>query len=109
MQMKFPVQVKSGTGLVLIMGSQVWFADVETVLGIPVELESREIPVSLTEIKINDPLTTEIIWNGAPQIRERVTTITPISSVQPLVTAYEDGSWVLWQVAPEYPGGECLP
>ena len=92
--------VESGTGLVLIMGSQVWFADVETVLRIPVEMESSDTPVSLTEVKINDPLTTEIIWNGAPQVRERVTTITPISSVQPLVTAYEDGSWALWQVRP---------
>ena len=92
--------VESGTGLVLIMGSQVWFADAETVLGIPVELENRDDPISLTEIKINDPITTEIIWNGAPQIRERIQTITPISSVQPLVTAYEDGSWALWQVRP---------
>jgi len=93
-------RVEAGVGLVLIMGSQVWFADVETVLGFPVELERRDTPVSLTEIKINDPLTTEIIWNSAPQIRERVQTTTPISAVQPFVTAYEDDSWILWQVRP---------
>ena len=93
-------QVKSGTGLVLIMGSQVKPGAVETVLGIPVDLQSRDDPVSLVEINIDDPLTNEIIWNGAPQIRERVETLTPISSVQPLVTAYEDSSWILWQARP---------
>jgi O-antigen/teichoic acid export membrane protein len=93
-------RVEAGAGLVLIMGSAVSVADVETVLGIPVELEGKDDPVSLAEIKINDPLTTEIIWNSAPQVRERVKTVTPISSIQPWVTAYEEGSWVLWQVRP---------
>ena len=40
---------------------------------------------------------TEIVWNGAPQVRERFDLQTPVSSVQPLVTAYEDGEWILWQ------------
>ncbi len=93
-------RVEAGAGLVLIMGSQVRSADVETVLGMPLELQARDDPVSLTEIEIDDPLTTEIIWNGAPQVRERVSTITPISSVQPLVTAYQDGEWILWQARP---------
>ena len=97
---KIVSQVEAGAGLVLIMGSQVEYADAQTVLGIPIELESRTDPVSLTEVKIDDPLTTEIIWNSAPQIRERVETITPISSVEPFVTTYEDGSWILWQARP---------
>ena len=70
----------------------------ETVLGIPIQLEYRDEPISLTEVKINDPLTTEIIWNSSPQVRVRYETLTPVSAVQPLVTAYEDGSWVIWQV-----------
>jgi O-antigen/teichoic acid export membrane protein len=93
-------RVETGAGLVLIMGSQIKSTDLETVLGITLEFESRDDPISLTEVKIDDPLTTEIIWNGAPQIRDRYETITPISSVQPLVTAYEDGSWLLWQARP---------
>lgn len=94
-------QVEAGTGLVLIMGSQVAFSDVETVLGIPLTLERADEPISLTEINTNDPLTTEIIWNGAPQVRERFETTTPLSSVQPLVTSYENGAWILWQVRPQ--------
>ena len=93
-------QVGGGTGLVLIMGSQVEASDAEKVLGIPIDLEIRDAPVSLTEVPLNDPLTSEIIWNSAPQIRQRAVTITPISAVQPLVTTYEDGSWVLWQARP---------
>jgi hypothetical protein len=94
------LQVRAGTGLVLILGEQIHPADVESVLGIPVTLEKHTDPVSLTEIKIMDPLTTEIIWNGAPQVRDRFVTLTPISAVQPLVTAYEDGEWILWQASP---------
>jgi len=93
-------RVEAGAGLVLIMGSRVSVADAETVLGIPVELEGRDDPVSLTEVKIDDRLTTEIVWNSAPQVRARLETITPISAVQPLVTAYESGAWILWQVRP---------
>ena len=63
-------------------------------------LERREDPVSLTEIEIDDPLTSEILWNSAPQVRERFVTLTPVSAVQPLVTAYEDGEWILWQARP---------
>jgi O-antigen/teichoic acid export membrane protein len=93
-------RVETGAGLVLIMGSQVEFADAETLLGIPIEFDRSADPVSITEVKIDDPLTTEIIWNGAPQIRERLETVTPISSVQPFVTTFEDGSWILWQARP---------
>jgi O-antigen/teichoic acid export membrane protein len=93
-------RVEAGKGLVLLMGSQVWFADAETVLGIPLGFQQHDNPVSLVELPINDPLTTEIIWNGAPQVRERVEVLTPISSVQPLVSTYEDGGWILWQARP---------
>ena len=51
---------------------------------------------------VDDPLLTEIIWNSAPQIRERMNTETPVSSVQPLVIAYEDGEWILWQAQPQH-------
>jgi O-antigen/teichoic acid export membrane protein len=93
-------RLDEGAGLVLILGPNLAEADVQTLLGIPVALERRDDPASLTEIGITDPLTTEVIWNGAPQVRERMATGTPMSSVQPLVTAYEDGSWILWQARP---------
>jgi O-antigen/teichoic acid export membrane protein len=89
-------QIERGAGLVLILGPDLDAMDVEAVSGIPVSLEIRTDPVSLTEIELGDPLTTEIIWNSAPQVRDRATILTPLSSVQPLVTAYEGGEWVLW-------------
>jgi O-antigen/teichoic acid export membrane protein len=89
-------QVQRGAGLLLILGPAISAADVETVSDIPVTLAEKEDAVSLTEVKIDDPLVKQIIWNGAPQVRERMQVLTPLSSVQPLVTAYESGDWVLW-------------
>jgi O-antigen/teichoic acid export membrane protein len=89
-------QVKRGAGLVLIMGPGMSAQDIETVSGVPVALTEMSNAVSLTGIKINDPLVKQIIWNGAPQVRERDEVLTPLSSVQPLVTDYETGAWILW-------------
>lgn len=91
-------RVQSGqAGLVLFLGPDLTQSQVSTLLGYPVTLERKDDPVSPTNLKgVSDPLLTEIIWNGAPQVRERFTVATPISSVQPLVTGYEDGQWILW-------------
>lgn len=89
-------QVQRGAGLVLIFGPGMTAAEVELVSGIPVQLSEMTDAVSLTDIKIDDPLVKQIIWNGAPQVRERMDTLTPLSSVQPLVSTYENGSWILW-------------
>ena len=64
-------QVQRGAGLLLILGSGLSAADVKTVSGVPVTLTEKTDAVSLTDIKINDPLVKQIIWNGAPQVRER--------------------------------------
>jgi O-antigen/teichoic acid export membrane protein len=94
-------QVERGAGLVFILGPDLQAADVNTATGIPVSLTIRSDAVSLTEIKgLDDPLITDIIWNGAPQVRDRSETLTPMSSVQPLVTTYETGEWVVWQAKP---------
>ncbi len=93
-------RLEQGAGLVLLLGPDMTAADVEAVIGIPITLEARADAVSLTEIKIDDPLVTQIIWNGAPQVRERASVMTPMSSVQPLVSAYEDGEWILWAARP---------
>jgi O-antigen/teichoic acid export membrane protein len=89
-------QVKRGAGLVLIFGPGLSAVDVETISGVPVELSEKTGAVSLTAININNPLVTQIIWNGAPQVRERMEALTPLSSVQPLVIDYETGGWILW-------------
>jgi len=89
-------RLKSGAGLVLFLGPDLTQAGVVTLLGFPVTLTRNDTPASLTEIKINDPLVKEIIWNGAPQVRERYEVETPLSSVQPFVIGYENGNWVLW-------------
>jgi O-antigen/teichoic acid export membrane protein len=90
-------RIQDGAGLVLILGPDLRTSDVETLLGFPVTLDAREDAVSLTALAgVTDPLLTEIIWNGAPQVRERFEVMTPISSVQPLVIGYDDGGWILW-------------
>lgn len=89
-------QVERGAGLVLILGPELQAEVVEQASGIPVTLTARDQAVSLTSLSVSDPLVEEIVWNGAPQVRERFEVTTPLSSVQPLVTAYEDGSWILW-------------
>ena len=89
-------RVSAGAGIVLILGPDLTSSAVQTALGIPLTLEPRKDAVSLTDIKVDDPLVKQIIWNGAPQVRERSNIMTPMSSVQPLVSAYEDGEWVLW-------------
>jgi O-antigen/teichoic acid export membrane protein len=89
--------LQAGTGLVLFMGKGIQQTDVETLLGFPITLTLEDTPVSLVELKTEDLLTSDIIWNGAPQVRDRFNIVTPISGVQPLVTTYEDGGWILWQ------------
>jgi hypothetical protein len=87
-------------GLVLILGPSLSETQVSELLGMPLTLTRREDAVSLTSLPLDDPLVSEIIWNGAPQVRERYEVGTPMSSVQPLVTVYEDGEWILWQGRP---------
>ncbi len=89
-------QVERGAGLVLFLGAGMTGTEVEAATGIPVTLTARTDAVSLTEIEIDDPLVNDIIWNGAPQVRDRFEVMTVVSAVQPLVTAYEDGEWMLW-------------
>ncbi len=92
--------LEDGAGLLLILGADMTTEQVGSLLGIPLEITLREDAVSLTNLDLDDPLITEIVWNGAPQVRERFNVQTPVSSVQPLVTAYEDGEWILWQAKP---------
>lgn len=91
-------RIQSGqAGLVLIMGENIRSGYVTALMGIPVTVEKRDTALSLTPLDgVDDLLLQDIVWDGAPQIRERYDVVMPMSSVQPLVTGYEDGSWVLW-------------
>jgi O-antigen/teichoic acid export membrane protein len=92
--------VKSGTGLIIILGPDIEQKNLETLLGIPVTITRKDDPVSLTGLEdLKDPIEKDIIWNGSPQVRARFQVTTPISSVQPLVTTYGDGEWVLWSAS----------
>ena len=89
-------RVNAGAGIVLILGPDLTSQAVQTVIGVPLTLQPHQDAVSLTNLPLNDPLVKQIIWNGAPQVRERSEILTPMSSVQPLVSTYENGEWVLW-------------
>ena len=93
-------RLAAGAGLILIPGAQTSQKDLSALLGMPVTLTPKTDPVSITSGKNTDPLVTDIIWNGAPQVRERYDLQTNSPSIQPLVTSYEDGEWILWQAKP---------
>lgn len=93
-------QIERGAGLLLIFGPALTADDVTTVTGLPLTLTPRSQPVSPIELDVEDTITRDITWNGAPQVRDRFEVQTPLSSVQPLVTGYETGEWLLWQARP---------
>jgi len=93
-------RVKEGAGLVLIPGKDTTQADMQTLLGQDVTLTNAEDAVSLENTKgVKDPLLTEIIWNGAPQVRERSNFKGLNSHARELVSTYETGEGILWQVS----------
>ncbi|HKZ44217.1 MAG TPA: hypothetical protein VJZ78_04180 [Anaerolineales bacterium] len=90
---------RNNIGLVLIMGAGISESDLQELLGIPLTITVRDDPISLVTIPgITNPISDEIVWNSSPQVRDRFEVVTPISSVQPIVTSYESGEWVLWSV-----------
>jgi O-antigen/teichoic acid export membrane protein len=92
-------RVKDGAGLVMIPGKEVALADVQTLLGLAVTLSPLDDAVSLIDTKgASDLLLTEIVWNGAPQVRERfdITGFGP--QARELVSTFEDSEGILWQV-----------
>lgn len=92
----FGARRRSGAGLVLILGPDLNAEAVQTLLGLPLSLEAQETPLSLVAVEgSTDPLAQEIVWTGAPQIRQRYAVTAPVSALTPLVRGYEDGSWVL--------------
>ena len=128
-------QVENGAGLVLILGEKTSVADLQTLLGRNVNLTRLDEPLSLVEAETRqavqptlleraqdflqqknptavdavkpdrDPLNEQIIWNGAPQIRERFRVDGLASPAKMLVTGYETKEGVLWEI----PAGTLAP
>jgi O-antigen/teichoic acid export membrane protein len=89
---------KAGAGIVLLLGPDLEAVQVSTLLGIPLELRLQEDAISINALPgIDHPLLNNIVWNSAPQVRERKSVLTPISSITPLVAGFETGDWILWQ------------
>jgi O-antigen/teichoic acid export membrane protein len=90
--------VSAGAGVVLFLAPDLTSDQVSLILGIPLELEFQEQPLSLVNAPgVSDPLLTEIVWNSAPQLRQRYQVASPVSSLVPLVTSFEDGTSILWK------------
>lgn len=92
-------KVQAGAGLALFCGPQTTAQDLLDLLGLPAEVKLLDSPLSLVEMKgLDDPLLTQIVWNSAPQVRERLELISPISSLIPIVVGFEGGAHVLIQM-----------
>jgi O-antigen/teichoic acid export membrane protein len=99
-------RAKTGTGLVLILGENTAQADAQELLGLPVTLTKEDEALSLVAAPgVSDPLLEEIIWNSAPQIRERSRIAGLDTAAVSLVIGYEDGQGVLWNGKPSAEGG----
>jgi len=96
----FMERVKDGAGLVLILSKDMTNKQISTLLGQPVTLTYAEDAVSLVDnTGGSDRLGTEIVWNGAPQVRERLAINGLDSQAWAVVSAYENKEGVLYQVS----------
>lgn len=92
-------RVKAGAGLVLVLGDKISQEDVQNLLGAPVTLTKQEDALSLVDAKgMQDPLLKEIIWNGAPQVRERFRVEGLDSRAKVLVSGFGNDEGVLWSL-----------
>ncbi len=99
---------EAGAGLVLFLGPNLNPQSASDLLGIPVELTRKDDPISLIESPGSaKPENNSILWNSAPQIRERYTVMTPISSILPIVSRFEGGEWVVWSLHSEQGRGKA--
>ena len=92
-------RISEGAGVVLILGDGVTDEQASSLLGTPVKLTYAEEAISLTDAAgATDPLLTEIIWNGAPQVRERWQVEGLDPSARSLVISFEDGEGILFEI-----------
>src|SRR5512142_2887135 len=70
-------RLQAEAGLVLILGASLTQEQVSGLLGTPLALRRSDNAISLTSVRIDDSLVTDVAWNGAPQLRERFDVQTP--------------------------------
>ena len=93
-------RTRAGAGVVLILGAGMTNEQASALLGQPVTLTPAEDAVSLAGAKgVSDALLTEIVWNGAPQVRERQGLNGLAAGAQTLVAVFESGEGVLHNIA----------
>jgi O-antigen/teichoic acid export membrane protein len=81
-------------GLVLILGPQLSTTALGDLIDYDVTQEARSDALSLAQVTTStDPVLTDVLWNSAPQVRERSALTN--EQLTPLVTGYEDGSLIL--------------
>jgi O-antigen/teichoic acid export membrane protein len=89
-------QISAGTGLFLILGPDISSSDLDTLFSSPVKLVPREDPLSLIDAETaKDSILQDVIWNSAPQVRERLDLRFSSHIITPLVEGYEDRSLIL--------------
>jgi hypothetical protein len=102
-------RTQAGAGLVLILGKDMTSEQASAALGQPVTLNYADDAVSLTDAQsragtgttsdVKDALLTEIVWNGAPQVRERFVVNGLDSLSRALVSGFENAEGILYQVS----------
>ena len=98
-------QVKDGAGLVLILGKDISEEDVQKLLGTPVTITHEDEALSLVDAPgMDDLVLEEIVWNGAPQVRERSVIEGLGAAGENLVQGYTDGQSILWKGSPSREG-----
>jgi O-antigen/teichoic acid export membrane protein len=98
--------VKDGTGLVLILGEGASQEDVQKLLGMPITITHEDEALSLVDAQgMDDAILEEIVWNGAPQVRERSRVEGLDAAAESLVSGYTDGQGIVWKGSPSADGG----
>jgi len=93
-------RVNDGAGLVLILDKAMTNEQVSTLLGQAVTLKYEEDAVSLVDTTGgSDSLALEIVWNGAPQVRERVAVTGLSPEAWAVVSGYENDDGILYLVS----------
>ena len=91
--------LKNGANIILVLSDQTTKEDLSTLIGSPVRVKKETSPVSLVENKtLKDPLSTTIIWNSSPQIRERLAILDLPANTVVYVHSFEDNSPILFEV-----------
>lgn len=99
-------RMKDGAGLILILGEGVPQGDVQRLLGLPVKVTLQDEALSLVDAPgMDDPILEEIIWNGAPQVRERSNVEGLDANIKSVVQGYTDGQGILLKGLPAEEGG----